>query len=1049
MKLGLYDVLVNLLTQREIDDSSLQSLSSDLDSADSHDYLGQYIHNLFVQSLAQIRADKSTGSDAEAKKSKIRNQISICNEIISIFEKHGIRDLEELYLPPDTHKLLALYKQNVPKSELSERPDTPLNLGALLTGTRQDPSLVSQLKKEIVNADGVDILCSFIKWSGIRILEPALRTLTEVNGNRFRIITTSYMGATDQKAVEFLSTLPNTEIKISYDSHRTRLHAKAYLFRRETGFSTAYVGSSNISNAALTEGLEWNIKISQWEQQFQWNKIEATFETYWNDSEFVSYSESERERLKSALQSERVGFQDNGESIALFDLKPYSFQEEILDKIFTERSLLNRKKHLVIAATGTGKTIVAAFAYKRWLREEKEEEAGQYPPFLFIAHREEILKQSLATFRAVLRDHNFGDLLVGNHAPSQMENLFVSIQSFNSKSLYDRYASDYFKFIIVDEFHHAAAKSYQKLLSKFAPDFLLGLTATPERTDGGNILKYFDDHISSEIRLPDAINRKLLCPFQYFGISDSVDYSVLKWERGGYRSSDLDNVLTGNDIRASLIIDKTIETVLSVKKTRGLGFCVSKKHAESMANSFNTVGIPSAFLTSDSSPELRNRIKGKLQNREINFLFVVDLFNEGVDIPQIDTVLFLRPTESLTIFLQQLGRGLRLDDEKDCLTVLDFVGQCHKNFRFDLRFRALINNSQLKIDDEVNNEFPHLPAGCTIQLERQAQKYILDNIKQSFIQRKSKIIQNIAEFSRTTGLKLSLETFLTYHHLEIDTIYKSASWTRLKTEAGVHAEFHDPEEEILSKGLRRLCTINDEYQIKFIRSWLYSDREAEDEVEKQRLTMFLFTLFRKSNIPADFSSAREILNRNPVLKVEIGTLINYRENAIESTPPVQTFNFICSLSLHCSYTRDALLSGLGYWNLTKQKEMREGVLQIKDINTDVFLITLNKTEKHYSPTTMYEDYAMDDRYFHWQSQSTTAETSPTGQRYIHHKKNNHSILMFVREDQKRNGIVLPYYFLGKAEYISHTGSKPMSITWKLESPMPAHLVRQTNRMVVG
>jgi superfamily II DNA or RNA helicase len=560
-----------------------------------------------------------------------------------------------------------------------ERPDTPPGVGCLLTGgARLDLSLVSQLRKELQTADRVDILCSFIKWSGIRILEEALRAFSRRPGTRLRIITTSYLGATDLKAVELLRALPGTEVRISYDTHRTRLHAKAYLLHRDTGFGCAYIGSANLSHAALTEGLEWTVKVSQYESPHLWDRVTATFETYWNDGEFAPYEESQRPRLQAALAQERRGA-DQGDQPFLFDLRPYAFQQEILDRLDAERRVQGRDRHLVVAATGTGKTLIAAFDYRQWTR-GLADQRGALPRLLFIAHREELLTQSLAAFRAVLRDANFGDLLVGGRSPEQYDHLFVSIQSYNSQRLAEQFPADHFAYVVVDEFHHAAAPSYERLLGHVCPRVLLGLTATPERSDGLDVLRHFSGHLSAQIRLPDAITRKLLSPFQYFGITDEVDLSGLQWQRGGYRTDELDNIYTGNDRRAGLILDKVREILLDPRQARGLGFCISVAHARYMAAKFNQYGIPAESLSGESSREDRVELQGRLRRREINFLFVVDLYNEGVDIPEVDTVLFLRPTESLTVFLQQLGRGLRLNDDKECLTVLDFIGQAHRSF---------------------------------------------------------------------------------------------------------------------------------------------------------------------------------------------------------------------------------------------------------------------------------------------------------------------------------------------------------------------------------
>lgn len=357
------------------------------------------------------------------------------------------------------------------------------------------------------------------------------------------------------------------------------------------------------------------------------------------------------------------------------------------------------------------------------------------------------------TFRHILRDQNFGELLVGHYKPESLERLFCSIQSLNSNDLCRKLHGDYYDYIVIDEFHHAAAKGYQELLEHFTPKYLLALTATPERHDGMDILKYFDNHIAAEIRLPDAINKKLLSPFQYFGISDCVDLSSLRWTNGGYDKTQLNNIFNGNVQRASLVLQKMHEILLDIAQCRALCFCVSQDHAEYMNAFFNEHGVHSAVLTAHSLSSERDTVQQRLRQREINMICVVDLYNEGVDIPEIDTVLFLRPTESLTVFLQQLGRGLRLCDDKECLTVLDFVGNAHRNFNFEYRFRAMLGASGQNVADELGHGFPHLPAGCHIELEKEAQERILANIKSSISNgRQNMIVSRIATFESESGI---------------------------------------------------------------------------------------------------------------------------------------------------------------------------------------------------------------------------------------------------------------------------------------------------------
>jgi HKD family nuclease len=348
-KFGLYEQILDDATQAaiaDLDQQQLQVLSRQLDPGDSHSYLVQYLARQIEFVLKSLPVE-----------GRLDAQVVLSNKII---------DLIETGVPAASTGNRATFKRAelllAIVSKKLERPDTPLGANCLMTGTRQDPSLISQLRKEILTADSVDILCSFIKWSGVRIIEESLRILAD-SGRPIRVITTSYMGATDLKAVEALARIPGSAVKISYDTRRTRLHAKAYIIHRQTGFSAAYIGSSNISQAALTDGLEWNVKISEYEAPHLWTKVCATFETYWNDREFVSYSAESREQLRIALREERHG--DGEKPTFFFDIKPYTYQEAILEKLQAERTIHNRYRNLLVAATGTGKTVIAAFDYKR------------------------------------------------------------------------------------------------------------------------------------------------------------------------------------------------------------------------------------------------------------------------------------------------------------------------------------------------------------------------------------------------------------------------------------------------------------------------------------------------------------------------------------------------------------------------------------------------------------------------------------------------------------------------------------------------------------
>ena len=748
---GLYEQVINNALNRELSEVPEACKSTaPIDTAEASKVLAQYLTEVVQKGLDNVQ-DNGGGIEA---------QIELANQIVSIIQTTTKEaDFAALGVDRQAEQLLALLWKNDPRLAAGkaakdiERPETSLAQSSLFTGAIHEPQMYTELKKEIVSADRIDMLVSFIKWSGLRLLMDELRQFTQ-NGGELRIITTSYMGATDVKAIEELRQLPNTKIKVSYDTKRTRLHAKTYVFYRDTGFTTAYVGSSNLSNAAISSGLEWNVKVTRKDLPETIDKIAATFESYWNAGEFEYYNEGQRERLARALKAEKYSETDHS-GIYTLDILPYSYQQEILDKLEAERTVRGHNRNLVVAATGTGKTVISALDYKRFCKQHP----GKPCRLLFVAHREEILKQSLYTFRAVLKDANFGELLVGNYKVDSIEHLFISIQTFNSQDFTAKTGADFYDYIVVDEFHHAAAPTYQKLLEYYQPQILLGLTATPERMDGKSILDYFGGRVAAEIRLPEAIDRKLLCPFQYFGVTDTADLSSLKWRTGGYDKAELSNLYTFSGMvaqrRADLVVSSILKYVTDIDEVKGLGFCVSIEHARFMADYFNTHGIPSMALTGDSSDEERNTVKQRLVSGEIRFIFVVDIYNEGVDIPEVNTVLFLRPTESLTVFLQQLGRGLRLAENKECLTVLDFIGQANKKYNFEEKFAALLSNTTHSVSREIKEGFVSAPKGCYIQLEKIAAKYVLDNISASY-DRTSGLMARATAFTEDTGLLLGI-----------------------------------------------------------------------------------------------------------------------------------------------------------------------------------------------------------------------------------------------------------------------------------------------------
>ena len=549
MEIGLYEQIINKLFEVKLEqlDSKIYYVGKKkIDASNVSKYLSRYLYGLFDHVFSQLSQDEET----------VEKAVNLANNIIKSLARDFYLDDNDLISAKSEILTAVIDKTKYEFPDIAERlkeitPITSLVSSSLFTGSSKQVTMESELKREIQSADEICLLVSFIKKTGLNLIYERLKSFTS-SGKRLRIITTTYTRATDFAAVKKLADLDNTEIKISYNSDIDRLHAKSYLFLRNTGFHTAYIGSSNLSEAALTAGTEWNVKVTQAELPHIIKEVRHTFDSYWEDPLFETYvSGRDDERLKAALAGTTEGQQIDYNVLDL--IKAHDYQDAVLEKLRMEREVFGHYRNLVVAATGTGKTVIAAFDYKNFKAH------NQRANFLFIAHREEILKQSIKTFRAVLQDENFGDLWYGGVDPSSLNHLFASKDLLNNRLNEIKLADDFYDYIIFDEVHHIAADSYRRILARFKPKILLGLTATPERMDGEDITKDFDGRISAEIRLDDALNNNLLAPFHYYGITDSVDLREVRWQAGKYVASELSKVYTYNDQRTGLILHKIEE----------------------------------------------------------------------------------------------------------------------------------------------------------------------------------------------------------------------------------------------------------------------------------------------------------------------------------------------------------------------------------------------------------------------------------------------------------------------------------------------------------
>ena len=1031
LKKGIYEKIINQDIKSQIEETesaNMFCLKQSVDLAESPQILANYLANAIRQKL----------EETEDQQDRVNMVNNILMEV-GLMDEMKIVDTNNLLSEVMTSQQHILQTQSNTKTI---RPVSGFRVSNLFTGGNSSLSLGEEIRREIASADEICFIVSFLKVSGVRILLDDLKKFTNKEGSRLRIITTTYCGATQAKAIEQLAALPNTEIRISYNTDIERLHAKSYIFVRNSGMNTAYIGSSNLSKSAQTEGLEWNIRVTNEENPHIIKTALATFEMYWNSPNFEDFRIGGIEKFNEEIH--RNVFHGQGDEVVYqrFTLLPH--QKQILDKLQVEREENNNYKNLVVAATGTGKTVISAFDYLNFTRTHSRSR------ILFTAHREEILRQSLNTYRSVLGDVNFGSLWVGNNRPqdeNEFEHLFVSISMLNSRfeDFFERLDTDYYDYIVIDEAHHSQADSYRKLFTHFKPQLLMGLTATPERMDGRDLRPDFGDRISAEIRLPQALQAGLLTPFQYLCVTDNTDLTDESlWSGNKYNIERLADKLCNKD-RASHIVDALHKYLADEYTCRALCFCVNKKHADFMAEQLCLYGFNAQSLTSDTPTEQRKQLANQLREGSIHYLCVVDIFNEGVDIPEVDTVLFLRPTDSLTIFLQQLGRGLRLSVGKTELTVLDFVAQANRKYDFASRFRALTLNPEKNIKRQIEEGFTFLPHGCSIVMEKKARQYILDNI-QSAIYNKNRIIREINSY--VDGVP-TISQFLEGNGQDIRILYQGANcWTSLKRAAGKISYVDDAITKRLEKGVFNLIHHNTAKFLRFVEKFTKGSMDYQNPDNEVYALMLYYALFLDRLDKAGFNNIHEALallhtERYKYFNLEVQEIVTYLMEHLQiKTMPLGN-DIIPKMELYGCYTREEIFTLVG--RQTAYRKMQgsvTGVFNLPEHNATLLFVTLNKSEADFSPSTQYNDYLINENFFHWQSQNTDSHHNNGGRRYTMQSETDNRIILFVREEKKDGyGNTCPFHCFGLVDYVSSHGDFPMNVTWKLEEPAMPYYVK--------
>ncbi|WAA08970.1 DUF3427 domain-containing protein [Fervidibacillus albus] len=996
-----------------------------------------------------------------AKENRYNEIIQLTEQITELFSEKE----EELALP------LSMITYSYSYNDLPTMENAFLSRLSLIHNQNHTiKNFFKTLKYELLTADAVDFMVSFIRMSGLQLLIRPLKEL-EKKGVPVRIITSTYLGITEIKALRKLLEFSNVEVRI-VDTQNESFHTKAYLFHRSSELNTVIVGSSNLSQSALKNGHELNVKIPDASFIPVYHQTKKVFDALWNDEEIVCLNDaflgSYEQLVNAQRQLEKLKINNKiAEANSTYKYKtvisPNKMQKKALMNLKNTRKNGN-SKGVIIAATGTGKTYLSAFDVKEFNPKK----------LLFIAHREELLDNAIETFKQVIQKDYFYGKITGTVKQFEKPYIFSTVQSLQKNETLYRFSREEFDYIVVDEFHHVEAPTYRKVLDYFQPKFLLGLTATPERMDGRDVLALCEHNIVYEIRLRDALNADLLVPFHYFGVSDyTVDYSQIPMKNGFLQEDPLVQALKTNE-RTDFIIEMINTYGYDGEKMIALGFCTNIEHAEYMSAEFNKRGFNASYLTGEHRIEERKEMIRRLEDEEdpLQIIFTVNIFNEGIDIPKLNLILFLRPTESPTVFIQQLGRGLRKVKGKNFVTILDFIGNYQKSFVVPLALSGQINQKGFDKDSlriAVSHEFADLPAGSYVDLDPITQKEIIEKIDSIRMNSVDMLKSLYQQFKNELGKSPEIMDFLHTNQSPSFTyfIYKYKTWVQTKEKM---KDMNELDEKILNHPL--MLEVLERIEGQFPIKWPYEiiilelaflqKKVTTNDVVTQLQKRFMTTIQNEKHCSLIEHAMCRLSSPYKKQKWSFGVkkgdafilnddMLNLTGDAeffrylkerleygiIEYRRTYQPQRFLTNgekLTLYQNYTRNDII--FLYQAGVKEGSWREGVHPAG--NHYFLFVNLNKAD-HVEEHLKYKDYFIDQSHFHWQSQNKTSHESKVGQNYIHHKNKGIHIHLFVRKFDKMHGMTLPFMYLGEVDYVSSHGDKPMNINWRLHHPIPEDL----------
>ncbi|MBU3071939.1 DEAD/DEAH box helicase [Clostridium estertheticum] len=953
----------------------------------------------------------------------------------SIFNKIDIKEEQQINFVDVKHK---------------EIESTEFLVNNKLIVNSEKGNLLDELKICLSDCEKFYFSVAFINFSGLQLLLDSFKELEE-KGVKGKIVTSTYLNFTEPKALERINKFKNIDLKVFVATNEMGFHTKAYIFENKDEYKII-IGSSNITQRALKRNVEWNVKVISKKDDSFTREVLEEYLSLWEstsivDDEFINSYSNFLKELKKSQQNNNLDF-SNYQLI-----KPNYMQQKAMDNLYRLRAA-GEDKALVIAATGTGKTYMSAF------------DAISYKPkkLLFLAHREEILRSAEKTFKELVKNKDITTgLLAGTSKDLDADYLFSTIQSMNNNL--GNFKSDEFEYMIIDEAHHASSSSYEMVMEYFKPKFLLGMTATPERCDNGNIFDIFDNNVALELRLREALKLELVIPFHYFGISDieGIDLS-------GVNTQDINEItkrLKVNE-RVDFIIDKMEFYGYDGEKRKGVGFCASIDHAQYMAAEFNKRGIKSVCLTADNSVDERQYYIKKLEadEEELEVIFTVDIFNEGVDIPSINLVLMLRPTNSPIIFIQQLGRGLRTHKEKSFLTVLDFIGNHKKVFLIAIALNGARYYDKDSLKVAVATQFGNIP-GCTnIQMDRIAQERILEQLTEENFNSMRYLKEEYLEFKMMNSGKTP---YLLMDYIKYDGAPDPLRFlSKEKTYIGFVAKMENDdvlkkllEEEVFLKILKELSArlpIKRVYEYSIIK-YLLSNEKISLMQAKNEILKYIDGVDDDS-----IKHAFRCLNQNYYDSAQVKNNVKCFELNGDLLSSTWDFKTVVHNEKYRTYIEDVInyaliryekefdskYYGVPFFKLYEQYQMIDAALLsnytkihssfrgsglITNGNEYFLFVDLHK-EEDIKESINYKDKFIDSKYFQWQSPNSTSQSSERGKNIIFNKERGINLHIFVRKYKQIDGASEPYIYIGKGDVIEYEGEKPITVKIKLKNEMP-------------